>query len=136
MRDALNALGLFIAGLLVCWALYLALQIFPAAAHWKPEYASATPAVRDWYESRELTPAAEARFHFKSCCNNSDVVQAKFAVSKVASDDQWFYQRADGPWHRVPADIIHWDEHAPDGRAVMFALGDQPTCFYPPGGGL
>lgn len=32
---------------------------FPAAARWKAEYANVPQEVRNWYESRELTPEAQ-----------------------------------------------------------------------------
>lgn len=108
----------------------------PTAARWKPEYAQASPEVRDWYKAQELTPAAQLRFHFKSCCDNSDRVKTRFAVSKLSGADQWFYQLPDGTWREVPPDIIHWDKHAPGGEPVLFAFQGQPTCFFPPDGGI
>jgi hypothetical protein len=38
-------------------------------AKWKPQYASSSPEIRDWYKSRKLTDAAAKRFAFKSCCD-------------------------------------------------------------------
>lgn len=107
----------------------------PAGATWKPEYASVPKEIRDWYESRKLTPAAKERFHFDSCCAHSDVVKTKFKVGG-AGNDQWFWLDSDGKWQRVPDDIIHWDEHAPGGEPVMFAVGASPVCFFPPDGGI
>jgi hypothetical protein len=104
-------------------------------AHWKPQYASADQVTRDWYESRELTAAAQQRFRFKSCCNNSDVVQTQFHVNKNNGADEWFYL-SDGKWTRIPDDVIHWDEHAPNGKPVMFAVGGNPVCFFPPDSGI
>lgn len=105
----------------------------PAAARWKPQYAALPQPVRDWYATRELTAAAQARFNFKSCCARSDVVKTRFKVSGAGADE-WFW--LDGArWRRVPADIIHWNEHAPGGGAVLFALGSEPTCFFPPESG-
>lgn len=106
----------------------------PAHAHWKPEYAQASQETRDWYESRELTPEVFARFHFHSCCNNSDVVKTKFKVSG-SGNDEWFWQNGDN-WDRIPDDVIHWNEHAPDGQAVLFAVGGRPVCFFPPDSGI
>lgn len=107
----------------------------PVAARWKAEYANAPQAVRDWYESRELTPEAQRRFNFKSCCAHSDVVKTKFKVGG-AGNDEWWWLAADGKWHRVPDDVIHWNEHAPGDQPVMFAMDEKPTCFFPPGGGI
>lgn len=111
----------------------------PTAAHsrWKPEYASAPPEVRNWYEQAELTPAAEARLHFKSCCAHSDVVRTEFRVNKTDGGDEWYW--LDGEtWKRVPVDIIHFDSHAPDGRPTLFVLPGTSieTCFYPGDGGI
>lgn len=114
----------------------LATLIVPSEARWKPEYASQPQEVRDWYASRQLTEAARARFGFQSCCDKSDVVDTKFKVNKTTGGDEWFWW--DGKsWQQVPPDIIHKDENAPGGQAVLFALPDgRPTCFYPPEGGI
>jgi hypothetical protein len=104
-----------------------------AHATWKPEYAALPQKVRDWYKTRELTPAARLRLGFKSCCDNSDVVKTQFKVGG-AGNDEWYW--LDGnTWRRVPSDVIHWDERAPNGEAVLFSLGSRPTCFFPPGSG-
>jgi uncharacterized membrane protein YbaN (DUF454 family) len=115
--------------------LLLLLMAKPVHATWKPEYAAVDPAVRNWYETRELTPAAQQRFAFKSCCAHSDVVKTKFKVAKSSGVDEWWWLDG-GTWKRIPDDVIHWDEHAPSGEPVMFAVGSEPTCFYPPDGGL
>jgi hypothetical protein len=104
-------------------------------AHWKPQYASADQVTHDWYESRKLTPEAAARFHFDSCCAHSDVVKTQFHVNKNNGKDEWFWLDGD-TWTRVPDDVIHWDEHAPNDLPVMFAVGGKPVCFFPPGGGI
>lgn len=126
-----------LGALLVLWL------AFGAHATWKPEYASQPPEVRAWYERAELTPAAQKRLGFIGCCQVSDVVKARFALSTIDGEQQWFYQLADGKWRQVPSDIIHWHQQAPDNRPTLFALshdiGGWPvgtlTCFYPPGGG-
>ena len=48
--------------------------LLPAAsqAKWKPQYASNSLEIRDWYKSRKLTDAAAKRFTFKSCGDGSD----------------------------------------------------------------
>ena len=104
-------------------------------ATWKPEYAQLPQAVQDWYESRTLTPAAESRFHFHSCCAHSDVVKTKFKVGGVGNDE-WWWLDPDSKWQRVPEDVIHWEEHAPNGEPTMFAIGSTPTCFFPPNAGI
>jgi len=123
MRMALTVLVLVIAG--------------TAQARWKPEYAYLPQEVRDWYEHAELTEPAQRRFGFKSCCAHSDVVRTRFRVSKSDSGDHWEWFD-NGTWREVPADIIHVGEHAPDGQATLFVVPgtSQPTCFYPPDGGI
>lgn len=117
-------------------AIALLCLVSSAEARWKPEYASASQETRDWFESRELTLAAQQRFHFKSCCNNADRVMTEFRVSKNAGVDEWWYLTSEKTWKKIPADIIHWDEHSPNGEAVLFAIGTSETCFFPPSGGL
>jgi hypothetical protein len=116
------------------WGVVFLLTIYPLQAHWRPEYAQLPQATQDWYSSRELTEAAQLRFHFKSCCAHSDTVSTQFRVNKTTGTDEWFWLNG-GKWKRIPDDIIHWDQHAPDGQAVMFAIGDEPTCFFPPDAG-
>lgn len=106
----------------------------PAIATWKPEYAQLPQPVRDWYANAKLTPEAQSRFPFKHCCEQSEVVKTKFCVNKIDAGDEWHW--LDGEiWKRVPADIIHWNERAPDGQPTLFLFQGQETCFYPPDAG-
>lgn len=114
--------------------LFLLLATTAAGATWKAEYASVDPAVRAWYETRTLTEAAHRRFGFKSCCAHADVVKTRFRVSSASGADEWWWER-DGQWLRVPDDIIHWDQHAPDNMPTLFAVGGKPVCFFAPGAG-
>ncbi len=62
-------------------------------------------------------------------------MRTKFRVG-VAGDDVWEY--LDGnTWRPIPADIIHWGETAPGGRATLFRIGTDGalTCFWPPQSG-
>lgn len=59
--------------------------IAPAHATWKPQYADAAPAVRAWYESAQLTPAAQKRLGFVSCCAHSDVVHTQSSAARSAA---------------------------------------------------
>ena len=136
MKNAITAALAFIVGALIIFFVVVVATANTARATWKPEYASQPQEVQDWYRNQELTPAAQKRFPFKNCCDHSDVVQAKFAVSKINGADQWFYQVQGGPWQMVPDDIIHWGVVAPGGQATLFVFQGQPTCFYPPEGGL
>jgi hypothetical protein len=106
-----------------------------ADARWKPEYANATPAVRDWYQHAELTKKAQMRFAFKNCCEHADVVRTQFRVNKVDGRDEWYW--LDGKdWRRIPDDIIHWGETAPDRRPTLFVYQGHETCFWPGESGI
>jgi hypothetical protein len=97
--------------------------------------AQADPSVRDWYEKQEINPAAQKRLNvtFKSCCKNGDVFLTQFRIGPGEDgDDEWWYLQK-GVWKRIPDDVIHWGEYAPDGRATLFLYtsGGQELCFYP-----
>ena len=108
-------------------------------ARWKPEYASHTPQVRDWYESQTTTAATRHRIKanwYISCCLHADTVKARFAVSKVDGADTWFYQiEGTKEWRVVPADTVQPDIATPQDRPVLFvdATGQDfgPVCFFP-----
>jgi hypothetical protein len=130
------------AGWVSLIALALWLACTGAFATWKPEYAQADPAVQNWYRAAMVTPTAQKRLHFAGCCDDSDIVHTHFTVDRSSGDDQWMYEK-DGHWVPIPGDIVHWDEHAPDGKPVLFALSHDfmgnpegtLTCFYPPDSG-
>lgn len=127
--EAIAALVGFLGLILLVLSVAIVLASL-AHARWKPEYADLPQSVRDWYRTRELTPEAQKRFGFRSCCDHSDVVKTRFRVS--AAGDEWWW--LDGEtWKRVPADIIHWGVRTPTGAPVMFAVGGRPTCFFPGG---
>jgi hypothetical protein len=134
-REAAGA-GFRIGVILLCAAL-LAIAVWSSRAHgtWKPEYEYAPPDVRDWYAKAELTPEAQGRFPFKSCCAHSDVVKTQFRVDRTDGGDAWFYWK-DEHWQRVPPDIIHWGERAPDNQPTLFVYRGQETCFWPGEGGI
>lgn len=106
-------------------------------ATWRPEYAAAPQAVQDWYKNAELTKEAQSRFHFTKCCDKSEVVHSQFRVNKTDAADEWFYEVSPGVWKRVPPDIIHWGETAPNGLPTLFVLpSGSETCFFPSDGGI
>jgi hypothetical protein len=116
-------------------ALSAGVLISQADARWKPEYVNAPQAVRDWYQHAQLTKKAQMRFAFKSCCAHSDVVRTKFRVSRTDGRDEWFW--LDGQdWRRIPDDIIHWGEHAPDRQPTLFVYQGHETCFWPGESGI
>jgi hypothetical protein len=114
--------------------LMLVLMTMPAPAR-DPDGRYANAPHRDWYQSRKLTPAANARFGFWSCCDHSDVVRTRFRPTKEGGDG-WEFVDASGMWARVPDDIIHWGESTPTGEPVLFAVNDKPVCFFPGDGGI
>jgi hypothetical protein len=121
---------------LACFAALAAgLSIGQADGRWKPEYANAPQAVRDWYRSAELTPKAQMRFPFKSCCAHSDVVKTQFRVNKTNGGDEWYWLDGDD-WRRIPDDIIHWGENAPDKQPTLFVYRGRETCFWPGESGI
>jgi hypothetical protein len=108
---------------------------------WKPEYAQNSREVQNWYKSQEMTPATRERLGvaWKSCCEHGDVVRTQFRVEYQGGAflDKWFYLK-NGVWTKIPDDIIHWGEHAPDKRATLFIYQStgQELCFYPPEEGI
>jgi hypothetical protein len=93
-------------------------------------YANVDPAVREWYRTRTLTPEAQQRFGYKSCCDAGDVVLTKFRPE----GDRWLWLNVD-KWQVVPPDIIHYGEVTPTGEPVLFVVGGNPVCFFPGAGG-
>ena len=106
-----------------------------AQAEWKPEYALQPKEVRDWYQAAELTPTAQMRFPYKKCCDHADVYRTQFRVNASTNKDEWFYLAGED-WKAIPADIIHWGEHAPDGQPTLFIYNGKETCFFPGDSGI
>jgi hypothetical protein len=104
-------------------------------ATYKPEYENQPASVREWYRNAELTEAAKKRFQFKRCCDHSDVFHTQFRVNKGNGQDEWYY-KVEGKWKRIPPDIVHWGEAAPDGQPTLFIYADMETCFYPGESGI
>lgn len=117
-------------------ALALAGTLSLAQARDLGQWTDQTPEVREWYRNAEVMPAARGRIHFVKCCDNADVVRTKFAVNKTDGGDEWFYEDAPGHMKRIPDDIVHWGETAPDGQPTLFVYDNKETCFYPGDGGL
>jgi hypothetical protein len=92
---------------------------------------------RSWYNGATLTDAARKRFPFEKCCDHADVVRTKFTVNKTTKGDDWFWLNPRTTrWEQVPPDIIHYYDRAPDGQPTLFVYNGDPTCFYPPDGGI
>lgn len=146
MKQALCA-GVVSAAASVVFLLAILLFAGPAHARWKAAYAQAPAGVQAWYAQAELTKPASKRLGFSGCCKYSDVVHTRFRVDRTSGADEWYWLDR-GIWRRIPADIIHWGEHAPGGKATLFVLANDfmnvrsevmpagtPTCFYPPESG-
>ena len=110
----------------------------PSYARYKVEYDKLPQEVREWYQTRTLTPKAEERLHIHGCCDNADVVDTEFKSEKDPNGwhDIWYYKGPNGDFIKVPEDIIHWDEHAPGGKPVLFMYHGQESCFFPPSGAV
>ncbi len=136
-------------GLAAALAIAGVLCAMPAGATWKPEYADAPQAVRDWFRAARLTEAARQRLSFQNCCDQSDRFDTQFRVDKHTAGDAWYYRDGD-KWVRIPDDVIHDDEiHAKDPKddalpefeemrrqGVLFIYNGTPTCFWKPAGGI
>lgn len=121
---------------LIAAALAALALLCPAAARDLGQWADQPPEVRAWYRNAEVMPAARERIPFVKCCDNSDVVKTRFAVNKIDGRDEWFYEDTPGHMKRIPDDIVHWGEVAPDGQPTLFVYAGKETCFYPGDGGL
>ena len=111
------------------------LLISQAEARWKSEYANVPQAVRNWYQTAQLTPKAQMRFAFKNCCEHADVVKTQFRVNRLDAGDEWYW--LDGQdWRRIPDDIIHWGETAPSKQPTLFVYQGKETCFWPGESGI
>lgn len=111
-------------------------MLTPVAAEWKPEYAQASPEVREWYRQAELTEEARKRFRWVKCCDHADVFRTQFKVNKTTGGDEWWYLTKEGQWKLIPPDIIHTDQHAPDNQPTLFIYAGKETCFFPGGSGI
>jgi hypothetical protein len=107
---------------LLCWTTLLGIGLWAGHSHaaWKPEYAQNSPEVREWYNNQLLNEATRQRLQvdWHSCCNHGDLFRTKFKVGGDGGDEWWYLK--DNTWKKIPNDIVHWGEHAPDGRPTLF----------------
>jgi hypothetical protein len=82
----------------------------------------------------EILPEARKRLPWNKCCNHAEVLRTKFMPIKENGQDGYLYLIGE-MWKRVPPDIIHWGEKAPDGRPTLFIYQGKETCFFPAEGG-
>lgn len=102
-------------------------------------YAHVPKHIRDWYRNAQLTPEAEKRFNYKSCCDIGDALDAKFKfmVDQKTGKEAWFYQQSGtAEWHIIPDFIIQHGKPHPEGKGVLFAVWGNLVCFFPPEGGI
>lgn len=118
-------------------AVSLVALVSSAEARWKPEYASADPEVRAWYERQTTTPEWRKRVGaewYRSCCDHGDTVEAEFK-----KDGQWAYRlRGQSEWHSLPDDVVQADVMTPGSKPVLFMdhlRNFGPICFFPGGTG-
>lgn len=80
-------------------------------------------------------PQRDAKSRF--CCGVADTVKTTFRVEPGTGpypEDRW-YAWLDNKWTPIPPEKIVPD-HAPDGQAYLFMLGNTVQCFVRPKGGL
>ena len=94
-----------------------------------------TPEYQAWAQNAEITAEARKRLPWTKCCNHAEVFRTKFMPIKENGADGYLYLIGD-TWKRVPPDIIHWGERAPDGRPTLFIYQGKETCFFPSEGGI
>lgn len=121
--------------LIVRIALWVLLCCFPlgAAAH---ELQDVSEAYQTWANNAETTDEAYARLGWRKCCNHAEVFRTKFVPFKENGADGYLYLTEAGTWKRIPADVIHWDKSAPDGRPTLFIYKGKETCFFVAQGGI
>ena len=132
------ACGITLATLAGLAALALVLWIStpsPARTLYPGQWAQVEPEVGEWYKHQTINPAANERMGhaWSSCCEHGDVFRTQFRTGEgKRGADEWWYLK-DGAWKRIPDDVIHWDEHAPDKRPTLFIyqVTGEELCFYP-----
>jgi hypothetical protein len=115
--------------LTVCFALLFWGQ---SQAH---ELHGVTPEYQQWASSVEITAEAQKRLPWHKCCNHAEIFRTKF-LPLNNGEDGYLYEVIDGVWKRIPNDIIHWGEKAPDGQNTLFIYQGKETCFFPAEGGI
>jgi hypothetical protein len=75
------------------------------------------------------------RFPFKNCCEHADVVKTQFRVNRANGGDEWYWRDGQN-WRRIPDDIIHWGETAPNKQPTLFVYQGKETCFWPGESGI
>jgi len=114
------------------------IPVIKAWPRWDERFAQIEQSTRDWYKAQELNPTTWERMGSPSwhgCCEKGDVYRTGFRVVEDGTKygrDAYFYFK-DGAWKEIPDDVIHWDQHAPDGRPTLFLLwgNGKELCFYP-----
>ena len=112
-----------------------------ASATWSPDYANAPPEYIAWFNNAQTTSEARARLGWQKCCDHSDRFKTKFLAGKTS--DEWYFEQ-DGEWKRIPPDVIHQESDPTmpqqlktEGVLFIFPpVSGQPTCFWPPEGGI
>lgn len=119
--------------------LLVALTIAFTALFWRQGQAHEMQGVsaeyQQWARNAPTTPEAQKRLGWNKCCNHAEVFRTKFMPFKENGADGYLYLTEGGTWKRIPADIIHWDKHAPDGRPTLFIYQGKETCFFVAEGG-
>lgn len=139
--------GWVIAGCAVIWAYLFVLGA--ARAHDPGQH----PQLAGWAEEQLITRQHGARYGGTTgpvcpvpdvnnvqclCCKGSEIVKAEYRLSKRLDErgypiDEYWYKRAGSDeWKLIPDDVVHWNEHAPDGQPTLFIIGGTiERCFFP-----
>lgn len=111
----------------------IALMMFVSTcnATWKPEYSNTPKEWLDWFNGAQLTPQAQARIGYTSCCQHSDRFVTKFRPE----GGHWYFED-EGQWKLIPDDTVHeTDPNMPAQlrhEGVLFIYNGLVTCFWPP----
>lgn len=117
---------------LVALTLMITAGFYRASAH---ELHGVSPEYQRWAGQVEILPEARKRLPWSKCCNHAEVFRTKFMPIKENGQDGYLYKVGED-WKRVPPDIIHWGEKAPDGQPTLFIYQGKETCFFPAEGGI
>lgn len=130
----------------------LAALVAPALAHDPHDH----PTLAGWAEEQLITPETARRIGTGVCLDRTDATDKNCkccAESEILRDvqyrvgtelveikgrfypkEEWWYKPAgETEFKRIPDHIIHWNEHSPDDKPVLFIVGkNDPRCFFPP----
>lgn len=143
-----------IAGTIIAWLTLAVISV--SYAHDPGQH----PQLVGWAEEQLITKQHGARYGGTTgpvcpvpdvknvqclCCKDSEIVKAEYRLSKKLDlrgypiDEYWYKRSGEDPrtgkeyeWKLIPDDVVHWNEHAPDGQPTLFIIGGNiERCFFP-----